>query len=41
MNKASAKKTATKKVADLDVKDAAKVVGGLNFSKIEYTYKPY
>ena len=36
MNKASTKKTATKKITDLSAKDAARVVGGLNFTKIEY-----
>ena len=38
MNKASTKKTATKKITDLSAKDAARVVGGLNFTKIEYKY---
>jgi len=38
MNKASTKKTSTKKVVDLSVKDAARVVGGLslNYTKIEH-----
>lgn len=39
MNKESSKKTTTKKAAaDLAVKNAAAVAGGLNFTKIEYKH---
>lgn len=37
MNKARTQKTAAAKtIVDLEAKDAAKLTGGLNFTKIEY-----